>query len=254
MSVFKEYSIYYDLLYKDKDYQAEVDYVHNLIQKYNPGAKTILDLGCGTGIHANLLAGLGYQVKGIDFSDEMVSVANQKLDNEYENHSQSLSFEIGNACSIRLNQQFDVVISLFHVASYQTSNQEILSMFETILNHQKEGGISIIDFWYGPGVLNDPPSVRVKRLSNNEFSILRIAEPESHPNENVVDVNYEIQIENKLSQVTTILKEKHPMRYFFNPELDLICEKVGLSRIDIMEWLSYSKPNLSSWTACMVMK
>ena len=56
MSVFKDYSNYYDLLYSDKDYEAEADYIDHLIQKNNPGAKTILNLGCGTGKHDFLLA------------------------------------------------------------------------------------------------------------------------------------------------------------------------------------------------------
>ena len=67
-NVFAKYSEYYDLIYTDKDYQKEVDYIDQLIQKYHPKAKTILDLGCGTGVHANLLAAKGYRVMGIDLS------------------------------------------------------------------------------------------------------------------------------------------------------------------------------------------
>jgi len=47
------YSQYYDLLYQDKDYVGEVKYVDNLIAKFSEGkSKTILDMGCGTGKHA----------------------------------------------------------------------------------------------------------------------------------------------------------------------------------------------------------
>ena len=51
MSIFDNYSQYYNLIYKDKDYETEVDYTHRLLTRFNSGKK-LLELGCGTGIHA----------------------------------------------------------------------------------------------------------------------------------------------------------------------------------------------------------
>jgi len=66
------YSQYYDLLYQDKDYIAEVDYIENLIKSHSREVKTILDLGCGTGKHDELLCDKGYTVHGVDISKEML--------------------------------------------------------------------------------------------------------------------------------------------------------------------------------------
>ena len=61
------YSQYYDLLYQDKDYLAETNYVDNLIQEFGRcNSKTMLDLGCGTGKHAELFCDQGYKVHGVD--------------------------------------------------------------------------------------------------------------------------------------------------------------------------------------------
>ena len=60
MSVFNEYARYYDLLYRNKDYAGETDYVHNLIQAQIPDAKSILNLGCGSGRHDRCLVDKGY--------------------------------------------------------------------------------------------------------------------------------------------------------------------------------------------------
>lgn len=70
------YSKYYDLLYRDKNYQEETEYIHRLIQKYQTYAKEILELGCGTGRHAELLSEKGYLLYGIDRSKEMVQEPN----------------------------------------------------------------------------------------------------------------------------------------------------------------------------------
>ena len=75
MKVFGNYSRYYNLLYKDKDYKGEAGFIHDLIQKYSPGAKSILDLGCGTGRHDVLLAEKGYVMTGVDMSEEMLLIA-----------------------------------------------------------------------------------------------------------------------------------------------------------------------------------
>ena len=72
------YSQYYDLLYSDKDYIGEVDYIDNLIKLHNKNVKTLLDMGCGTGKHAELFYEKGYKVHGIDLSEDMLKIANQR--------------------------------------------------------------------------------------------------------------------------------------------------------------------------------
>ncbi|MEX2016820.1 MAG: hypothetical protein WD873_09250 [Candidatus Hydrogenedentales bacterium] len=60
MSNFQKYAAFYDLLYRDKDYAAEAAYVAGTIRSAVPGARSILELGSGTGRHGRLLAGLGF--------------------------------------------------------------------------------------------------------------------------------------------------------------------------------------------------
>ena len=82
MQVFKDYAAYYDLLYKDKDYLKEVNYINNLILKYKKGSKTILEMGSGTGKHAVLLVKKNYNLVGVDFSQSMINLANKRLADE----------------------------------------------------------------------------------------------------------------------------------------------------------------------------
>lgn len=114
--VFKDYAKYYNLLYSDKDYKKETDYIESLIRRYLPDNNNlVLDAGCGTGKHAILLAERGYHVTGIDRSEEMIGIAD-------ENRNDNSDFHVMDITHFELDTRFDVVISLFHVASYQTSN------------------------------------------------------------------------------------------------------------------------------------
>jgi SAM-dependent methyltransferase len=247
MDVFGSYSQYYDLLYQDKDYNAESEFIHQLIDRHHPNGHSILELGCGTGIHASMLADRGYQVHGIDRSDEMLRQAQQKA-------TDRLTFSLGDAKTVRLDRQFDVVLSLFHVVSYHCTNADLLAAFETAKCHLKPGGIFVFDVWYGPAVLTHRPAVRVKRLENDRIQVTRIAEPTIDPNSNTVAVNYQILITDKQSGRLESIQETHHMRYLFKPELELVAQQVGLTLLGCGEWLSDAEPSFDSWGTFFVMQ
>lgn len=246
MSVFGNYARYYDLLYKDKDYTGEADYVHTLLQKYGKSPKSILELGCGTGIHASLLAKKGYTVTGVDTSKQMLDSANARVAKLKLKH---VFFKQGDIRNVRLHQEFDAVISLFHVFSYQTTNEDLIATIRTAKQHLKRGGLLIFDCWYGPGVLTDPPAVRVKRLQDRNIKVVRIAEPVVFPNINVVNVNYTILIKDKTTGKAEEIRETHKMRYLFKPEIEVLLESSTLKLVFSKEWLKDKAPGFHSWAA-----
>lgn len=253
MSNFDLYSEYYDLLYQDKNYQSEADYVNELIREHMPTASTILDLGCGTGMHATALSVKGYSVAGVDMSQTMLEGAmkrNALLDGAV---SKRLKFEHGDARSYRSNLKFDVVISLFHVFSYQTTNADLQAVFETAACHLKSGGILIFDYWYGPAVLTQVPEVRVKRLQNEKCKVLRIAEPELLPNENVVNVNYWLQIDSLVDGESEHISESHKMRYLFIPEIEALSSKFFHPQKHLA-WMTKRAPGLNDWAGLSVLE
>jgi SAM-dependent methyltransferase len=252
MSVFAYYARYYDLLYKDKDYSGEACFVSDLIKEFAPEARTILELGCGTGIHAKLLAEAGYELHGIDNSAEMLAAARGRLHDMKQELAERLSFSHGDARTARIDKKFDVVISLFHVMSYQVTNDDLLAAVETAKVHLKPGGIFIFDCWYGPAVLTDRPVVRVKRLEDEAISVTRIAEPVMHPNNNIVDVNYRVLIKDKTNNTHEELRETHRMRYLFKPELEYYLSAHQMSIEKCVEWMSTKETGFDTWNACFV--
>lgn len=252
MSVFGVYARYYDLIYRDKDYCQEADFVHALVERFAPEGKTILELGCGTGGHAEHLVRSGFDIHGVDISDDMLKIAEERRMKLAPDLCSRLKLSRGDVRSIRLDREFDVVISLFHVMSYQTTNQDLLDAFATARKHLKSGGIFVFDCWYGPAVLSDPPTVRVKRWADDEMQVLRIAEPVVHPNDNVVDVNYQILVKEVSDNKTTEISETHRMRYLFKPEVEMMLAAVGFSLEESVEFLNNRVPGLNSWSVCFV--
>jgi len=247
MTVFGNYARYYDLLYRDKDYVGEAQFIHRLIQTHAPYAQTILELGCGTGNHALLLAKEGYQIQGVDFSQEMLQKADSHLSKLPSDLASRLKFSHGDIRQVRLNQTFDVVLSLFHVISYQTTNEDLLAAFATVKEHLKPGGIFIFDVWYGPTVLAERPTVRVKRLEDEDIQVTRIGEPVMYPNENLVDVNYQVFIRDKISSSVEELQETHRMRYMFKPEIEFLCSANQFLSIENSEWMTGNQAGLNTW-------
>ena len=243
--MFNNYSNYYDFFYEDKEYQKETDYIVNLLKKYEISKGDILEFGSGTGKHGYLLCERGYNVHGIELSSDMVAKA--------KTHSK-FTCQQGDIAKVRLDKSFDAVISLFHVISYQTSNNQIKSVFENASNHLSTGGLFIFDIWYSPAVHYQQPSVRVKRFKNDEFSIVRVAEPDYYPNENLVDVNYNFFVKNLYDSSTIQFKETHSMRHFSIPEIDILAEIYGFQRIDAQEFLTKKSPSENTWGVCVTLK
>lgn len=71
---------YYDELMQDVDYQGRAEYIDRLIKRYKPDANLMVDLACGTGSMTVKFAEMGYDVIGVDISEEMLSKARDKSD------------------------------------------------------------------------------------------------------------------------------------------------------------------------------
>lgn len=251
MAVFKHYARYYDLFYQAKSYNQEVEFVNAILKEFIAERNSLLELGCGTGRHAELFANLGYNVHGVDLSSDMVKQADERASQTPE-LADKLSFVAGDARTVRTGATYDAVISLFHVLSYQNSNADVIAMFQTAADHLSAGGLFVFDCWYGPAVLTDRPHVRIKRLGDKNIDVLRIAEPVLHPNENIVDVNYTVLITDRLERITEEIKESHHMRYFFRPELELMLNQTGFDLVADREWLTGQQLDFTTWFGTFV--
>ena len=244
-AVFHDYSCYYDLLYRDKDYLGEVDYIKALLTRHGVGQGDLLEFGSGTGKHARILAQQGYQVHDIERSDRMVAKSAS---------ADGFTCQQGDICTVKLGRTFEAVLSLFHVVSYQTSNADLIAVFARAAEHLHAGGLFVFDFWYSAALYAQRPAVRVKRMPAAQVEITRLAEPVIYPNERRMDVNYTIIARDLASGALPTTTETHPMRHFSLPEIDLLAAAQGFKRIGAEEFLTSKPAGEDTWGVCVILE
>lgn len=248
MEVFQDYAYYYNAFYQDKDYKGETAQVDALLKKYGENISMILNFGCGTGRHDLELTKLGYQCTGIDQSPLMIDIAKKNAEEE----NAEISLLVSDIRELEPSKKYDAVISLFHVMSYQTKNEDILAAFRSARNALTSGGLLLFDVWYGPGVLTDRPGVRVKEIEDEKNRLVRIARPVMHDKENVVDVCYEVFVIDKMTGQTRTINEVHNMRYFFRPELEMLLQEIGFELITNLDCRTLGQTDYNSWTSYFI--
>ncbi|MCM8765846.1 MAG: class I SAM-dependent methyltransferase, partial [Candidatus Omnitrophica bacterium] len=168
----QKYARYYDLIYKDKNYEEECDYLEEIFKKFlKRRPKTILDLACGTGGHAIPLSKRGYRVTGIDISEPMIKIAQEKARKEKLN----IKFYQSKMQEFKLNKKFDCAIAMFSAIDYLTDYFELKRALENISQHLKKDGLFIFDFWNGFAVLDHYSPQRIKIIQDKKIKIKRIA-------------------------------------------------------------------------------
>lgn len=241
------YADSYDLIYHDKDYAAESTLIESIFRKYNNTVRSVLDLGCGTGNHAFPLAQRGYEVIGVDRSADMLAHARRKSVDAETNGR--LVFQQGDVRTVDLKQSFDAVLMMFAVLGYQLDNPDVLSALGTARRHLRSGGIFIFDVWYGPAVLHERPSQRIKVIPGEEGEqILRVTSGELDTNRQNCNVHYHVW-KKKEGKLTGEAEENHVMRYFFPLELNLLLECSGFAPIRLGTFPELDKdPDETNWT------
>jgi SAM-dependent methyltransferase len=241
------YASAYDDLYADKDYDAECDLIESIVRSHEPSAKRILDLGCGTGAHSLRLAQRGYVVTGVDRSSSMLEQAELKARGlELENRG-AITFRHGDLLSLDLREVFDVALMMFAVLGYQHENDDVFGALRSARRHLRRDGLLLFDVWYGPAVLRDRPSQRVKSASTDRGEILRSTAGELDIARHLCTVNYRVwRLEEK--QIVERTEEAHTVRYFFPLEIAFYLEQSGFALLRTGAFPEFSNdPDETTW-------
>ncbi|NHI84137.1 MAG: class I SAM-dependent methyltransferase [Candidatus Thorarchaeota archaeon] len=128
---------YYDLIYDLKDYKAEADKIHQIVQEYKTSqGNALLDTACGTGSHLIHLKER-YNITGLDVSKEMIEIARARLPGIELIHESMTTMNLG--------KKFDVITCLFGSITYLTTIEELSHAINAFSKHLVPGGVVLIE-------------------------------------------------------------------------------------------------------------
>ena len=214
--MFTKTAKHYDVVYSDKDYEAESLKLVSLIRERAPETRTLLDVACGTGRHLEYLArNPGFDCTGLDLDDEMLSIARERVP--------TATLHTGDMCDFALTARFDVVTCLFSSIGYTKTVERMNRAVANMAAHVVPGGTLVVEPWITPEswIVGKAHSSTVE---TDEFVVTRMMVAEPVERGRVV-FEYLIGDSSGISKVS----ETHEMGWFTHQEYISAFEKAGLT-------------------------
>ena len=212
--MFTKTAEYYDALYHFKDYKAASDKLSQLIHKNVHGARTLLDVGCGSGKHLEYLSET-YAAEGLDLNPELLDVARLRCP--------SVTFHEADMTNFSLSTSFDAVVCLFSSIGYVQSVENLRKAVKCMVDHVNPGGLILIEPWIEPekyleGKIAtnyvDQPDLKIAWMYVNERKNLT----------SVFDIQYMVGADDGVSCFT----EKHIMGLWTTEEYREAFDNAGI--------------------------
>jgi SAM-dependent methyltransferase len=223
---FNQSAEYYDVIYAAfKDYRAEVAQVTNLLRRLNPHCHFVLDVGCGTGEHARLLAAQGFAVDGIDIEPAFVRMASLK-------HPAG-RFVVTDMIDFRLPQRYDGLLCLFSSIGYLCTLERVIRALVCFREHLAPGGVALVEPWFPPGVL-DPDKQFTHSGESNGVKVSRHSRVEIDGTLSRLLFEYEIDDHGDVRRVSEVhelglFTTEEMIEAFRNARLDVEHDPEGLT-------------------------
>ncbi|MGQ9631139.1 MAG: class I SAM-dependent methyltransferase [bacterium] len=237
MKLYNELSRYYEILEgRVNSVQRDVQFLNEIFESHS--VRNVLDVGCGTGLHARTLAAMGYRVTGIDRSSAMIEVARKKRPLTLDN----LKFVVGDVTRNRWmdsiqGERYDAAISMYGVVNYILADEELEGFLEDLCSLLREGGLFVVEGWQAGPILM---SIGSSNATVDEFQIAGHAEGDGRvvrekkfsirEGEGIlIDVKYKYEFPND----GRVVEDIHRVRAFFPKEMERILRRGGFKTIEI---------------------
>ncbi len=223
---YHRFAYIYDVLMDHAPYKQWVTFTKDIIKHKKTEVKTIVDLGCGTGEIALRLSEVGFDVTGVDYSEEMLTTASQKALDK----NKRLSWVKQDIRYLEGFNDIDLFISFCDVINYITEPEELLEVFKRVYASLAEEGMFIFDFhsiYYAEDKLVDQTFADV----TEELAYVWECEPGDRRGEMFHYLTF-FQKDNNHEQYSRFDETHHQQTYELNEYKNLL-EESGFSKIDV---------------------
>jgi SAM-dependent methyltransferase len=165
--VYRSTAHVYDLVYEaaGKDYARESAEIHAVVQRRRPGARSLLDVACGTGGHLRHLR-TWYEVAGLDLEPAMLAAARAV--------TPGVTLVEGDMRAFALDKTFDAVVCLFSSVGYLRDDEELDAALSAMERHLRPGGVLVVDGWVRPDAWRDGASADVQVAEGDDMTVVRV--------------------------------------------------------------------------------
>ena len=213
--MFAKSARFYDAIYSFKDYPAEADLVHRLIQAENPDARSLLDVACGTGLHLEQLR-RHYLVEGLDIDRDLLALARER--------NPGVTLHEGDMRGFDLGKSFDAVTCLFSSIGYATDVDQLGRAIASMSRHLAPGGILVVEGWLTPDAY-EVGHLGSVFVDENDLKIARMDVTEREGPTSRLTFHYMVGTRDGISTFT----EDHVLGLFSEDEYRGAFEAAGLS-------------------------
>ena len=141
MEAYTSFAVVYDTFMDNVPYEEWGEYLHELLIEYGIEDGLVLDLGCGTGTMTEILASKGYDMTGVDFSEEMLDIAMQKR----AKSGHDILYLMQDMREFELYGTVRAIVSVCDSMNYLTEDGDLEEVFRLANNYLDPGGLLIFD-------------------------------------------------------------------------------------------------------------
>ena len=142
MEAYTSFAVVYDTFMDNVPYEEWADYLWKLLREYGIADGLVLELGCGTGSMTELLASKGYDMIGVDNSEDMLELAMEKrIESGHD-----ILYLLQNMQEFELYGTVRALVSVCDSVNYVTDEEELTEVFRLVNNYLDPQGVFIFDF------------------------------------------------------------------------------------------------------------
>lgn len=218
----------YDALYADRDAAAEWRAARVLAARFGldpTAAVEVLDVGCGTGRHAEAAVRDGCRVTAVDRAGPMIDIARRRLAGT---GAEVVEADARALVEIVPGEHFGFAIALYDVLSHAVGDEEAVGVLAAVRRCLVPGGVFVADVLFGPGVQTAPPTISVRDVTGPDgVRRIRVGRPVYHRAAQVVAWSFQLLVL-RGGRLELEAHEQQPLRCVFPRELGLLGRAAGL--------------------------
>lgn len=245
MDAYTSFAYVYDTFMDNIPYEEWGDYLKGLLKEYGVEDGLILDLGCGTGTMTEILAEEGYDMIGLDNSEDMLEIAmDKKAKSGYD-----ILYLLQDMREFELYGTVKAVVSICDSMNYVTEEEELLEVFRLVNNYLDPGGIFIFDFnteYKYREILGDCT------IAENRDVCSFIWDNYYYEDEKINEYELSLFIREKDSELYRKYEETHYQKGYELETMRCLIEESGLEYVTAYDAFTHDKPTSESERIYMI--